>query len=64
MNKVTCPKCGSENIIPIIYGYPTNDMFAESDNGECILGGCCIEVDESEKADLSVHHCNDCGFEW
>ena len=38
MSKKLCPKCGSEKIIPILYGYPTKEMFEDSDNDECILG--------------------------
>lgn len=64
MNQRVCPKCGSENIIPIIYGYPTNDMFLASDNDECILGGCCIGIDENSQKSLNEYHCKDCGFEW
>ncbi|MGN0144876.1 MAG: hypothetical protein ACI398_07825 [Clostridium sp.] len=59
-----CPKCKSKNIIPIIYGYPSNEMFEESNRGECILGGCCIETDEDMKNCLNRNHCNDCGYEW
>lgn len=29
-----CPKCGSDNIIPIVYGYPAKELFEESRKGE------------------------------
>ena len=28
-----CPKCKSNNIIPIMYGYPTHDAFEEAEKG-------------------------------
>ncbi len=64
MNTIYCPKCNSRNIIPIIYGYPTHEMFEESDNGECILGGCCIVPYEESENSFDQYHCKDCGFEW
>ena len=63
MNKVYCPKCNSENIIPIIYGYPTKELFEDSDNDKCILGGCCISTNETDYS-LKNNHCKDCNFEW
>ena len=64
MSKRFCPKCNSNNIIPIIYGYPTQEMFQDSDNDKCILGGCCIAADEETEKSLDKYHCKDCGFEW
>lgn len=63
MNEKYCPRCKSNNIIPIIYGYPTAEMFDDSDNDKCILGGCCISSTEDDPS-LKRNHCNDCGFEW
>lgn len=63
MNKMSCPKCNSTNVIPIIYGYPTPELFEDSDNDKCILGGCCIAVNEDESS-LKKNHCKDCNFEW
>lgn len=59
-----CPKCNSSHIIPIIYGYPDNEMFEDSNNDECILGGCCISINESDEKSLKNHHCKNCGYEW
>ncbi|MGG7145301.1 hypothetical protein ACQPVA_00780 [Clostridium butyricum] len=64
MSKKLCPKCGSEKIIPILYGYPTKEMFEDSDNDECILGGCCIASTEEVENLLNKYHCRECGFEW
>lgn len=40
-----CPFCKGK-IVPIIYGDPTDETFQKAQNGELILGGCCIEMDE------------------
>jgi len=54
-----CSRCGSENTIPIIYGYPTEDTMEtclEADrNGEIKMGGCCV----SER--MPTYYCKDCG---
>ena len=57
-NMIVCPKCGSKNTAPIIYGMPTEELFEESEKNKVILGGCCItECDDD-------YGCCDCGFEW
>lgn len=40
-----CPKCGSTNIATIAYGYPTEEDFDNDDFS--VMGGCCIEPDET-----------------
>jgi hypothetical protein len=40
LNKPTCPKNHQDSIVPIIYGYPSEEMFAKSDSGLVVLGGC------------------------
>ena len=34
-----CPECESEETIPIIYGYPSNEMCEAAERGEISLGG-------------------------
>ena len=51
-----CPKCNSRNIVPITYGYPSSKGIKESEEGNIILGGCCVE----DKND----YCKDCSYEW
>lgn len=29
--KIICPKCKSKNIIPIVYGYPSSELFELSE---------------------------------
>ena len=36
----TCPKNHKDSIIPIVYGYPSEELFAKSDSGLVALGGC------------------------
>lgn len=52
MKKITCPKCGSRNIIPIIYGLQISGEKFEK--GEAICGGC--EIDENNPD----FYCRDC----
>ena len=35
-----CPKGHTDSIIPILYGMPTEEAFAEADSGLIWLGGC------------------------
>jgi hypothetical protein len=36
----TCPLMHQDSIIPIEYGMPTEELFAEADSGKVYLGGC------------------------
>ena len=50
---LVCPKCGSSNVIPVVYGYPSPEGFAAAARGEIKLGGCVVgDYDWS---------CGDCG---
>ena len=50
-----CPRCGSTESTPILYGYPTNEAFEAAQRGEIALGGC-IVGDESPDFE-----CRGCG---
>ena len=39
----TCPKCKSNMIIDIVYGYPSEEISDAADSNKISLGGCCIE---------------------
>ena len=56
--KPKCPKCNSDNVVPIAFGYPSPEMMEEAESGEIVLGGCCIEENDPE------WHCKDCDHEW
>ncbi len=56
--KLTCPKCGSENAVRIIYGEPTFESLEASARGEICLGGCCLELNDP------LYVCQDCAYRW
>ena len=38
-----CPVCKrSDMVVPIVYGFPGEELFEESEKGLVVLGGCCI----------------------
>ena len=51
MAKKKCPKCGGNNILPILYGEPTVDAVEKS-GISYVLGGCCVGPETS--------YCKDC----
>ena len=53
-NQDKCPKCGSKEYIPIVYGYPSYEAFEKSERGEIVLGGCCVGPDSKR------HICKKC----
>lgn len=61
MGKCICPKCKSNNVIPIMYGYPAPDAMEEAEKGNLKLGGCEIYIDDCKMPD---RYCKDCEFEW
>ena len=38
-----CPKCGSENVLPLVYGMPAPEASKAAQRGEIALGGCVID---------------------
>src|SRR5690554_2209688 len=58
INYKKCPKCGSLNVIKIMYGMPTNEAFLMAEEGKIKLGGCCITDSDPE------YFCKDCENEW
>lgn len=53
-----CPNCGSENVIEIAYGFPTDEALREAKAGNIKLGGCIISEDKPE------YFCKECHHEW
>ncbi len=42
--RTICPRCASViDPVPVVYGYPTRETFAEAEAGRVRLGGCLIE---------------------
>ena len=48
-----CPKCGN-NLIEIVYGMPSSELFEAEERGEVILGGCCLSGDDPK------YRCSNC----
>ena len=58
INYKQCIRCGSKNVLNIVYGYPSHELGLDAQAGKIVLGGC--EVGE----DLPEYHCKDCQQEW
>lgn len=50
-----CPKCGSLDVVPILYGYPMPEAMAAAEKGLISLGGCCVTDRDPRK------RCKACG---
>jgi len=46
MDQLTCTRCGSTDVIPIVYGMPDFDLAEAEQRGEVILGGCIVILGE------------------
>ena len=55
---IKCPKCGSNNTVPIVYGMPPYELFEKEEIHEVILGGCIVHDDSPS------WHCKDCENYW
>lgn len=53
-----CPKCGSENVQDVVYGYLPFDLARNREEGRVVWGG--LFMPEDAKA----HQCADCGERW
>ena len=53
-----CPQCGSDKVVPVIYGMPTSELDDDEKAGKVRLGGCCVSLDSPDLA------CNNCGLKW
>ena len=56
--KAPCPRCGSLDVVPILYGYPGPGMMDMAEQGKIALGGCCVTARDPRK------HCRVCGEEF
>ena len=57
-DRAACPQCGSEQIVPIVYGYPGPGLQKEAEQGEVELGGCMVTGNDSNRV------CRECGHRW
>ena len=51
----TCPKCQSNMIIDIVYGFPSEELAEDANNNRVQLGGCCVGGDDPK------FKCKSCG---
>ena len=56
--KYICPKCKSNEVIDIIYGYPTQETLQSWFKKEIELGGCIVGKE------MPSHKCFGCGYQW
>ena len=56
--KRECPSCKSNNVVPIMYGYPGSGAVEDSEKGKVHLGGCIVDIDNPK------WHCNDYEHDW
>jgi hypothetical protein len=52
---MTCPRCGSDRVVPVVYGLPDPELFEAADQGRVILGGC-------DPLNAPTHACVRCGL--
>lgn len=53
-----CPRCRSDEVVPVVYGMPSAELVEQSRAGRVALGG---EVHWPEAPDW---RCVACGHEW
>jgi hypothetical protein len=46
---MTCPTCG-EALVPIAYGYPSQELFEAAERKAVVLGGCIVEPGQPDLA--------------
>jgi len=57
---LSCPGCGSADVIPLVFGYPTAVVEAQHSRGEVALGGCRSWGDQRDPR----WSCQNCGLWW
>jgi len=58
MARPKCPKCGSRDNVPILYGLPIGEAFEQEKAGKIKLGGCLVSPENPNR------YCRNCGNEW
>ena len=56
--RLSCPSCGKDNLLPIVYGLPGQELLKTSARREVLLGGCIIDSNSPE------WQCVECGHAW
>jgi hypothetical protein len=53
-----CPNCGGRDILPFLWGLPTDEGLRKGKAGEAVICGCVMIGNEPE------FRCKSCGYEW
>lgn len=56
--EIPCPRCGSVQTVPILYGLLTEEAIKEVEKGKAVMGGCMVSSDSPRRK------CLDCGHRW
>lgn len=51
-----CPNCGEQQLVPIVYGYPSDLTMQLSLRGTLELGGCVVSADDPSFRCRTCHH--------
>ena len=39
----SCPECQSKDTMPVVYGFPSPEIFEAAERGDVAIGGCVIQ---------------------
>lgn len=53
---LVCPHCGSDWVMPIVYGLPGDELLEMATQGYVALGGCTVDGSESMWSCNCCHH--------
>lgn len=56
-----CPRCGSGDVVEVVYGYPLPSTAARARAGQIFLGGCLVDFDNENEERA---RCRVCDHEW
>ena len=56
--KYRCPACREKTGVDILYGRPSYEAFVAAERKEIAIGGCCLDLDGSERQFTG------CGHQW
>lgn len=51
-----CPHCGEQQLVPIVYGYPSDLTMQHWFEGVLELGGCMMTGDDPQLHCMACHH--------
>lgn len=51
-----CPECQGDRTVPIIYGFPSQEIFEAAERGEVAIGGCVLEAHNPDWACPACEH--------